>query len=199
MKCVVGLGNPGRKYASTRHNAGYMVASALAGRFSIPFADEGFCEVARAIAKPPEGQVPGAEGQATELLLVRPLTYMNASGQAVSQVLLDYPLSPGDIIVVHDDMDLPLGKIRLRRKGSSGGHRGVESIAEHLGTTEFARLKVGIGRPPEGVDPVEFVLERFSKPEMKVLEDIVSLSAQAALDALQKGLDWAMGQYNGEA
>lgn len=197
VKCVVGLGNPGRKYSGTRHNAGYMVASALAGRFSVSFSDEGFCEVARAIAKPACGDPLGG-GAAVEVLLVRPLTYMNASGQAVSQVLQDYPISVEDIIVVHDDMDLPLGKIRLRRKGSSGGHKGLESIAEHLGATEFARLKIGIGRPPEGADPVDYVLERFSKDETKVLEDTVSLSVQAALDALLKGIDWAMGQYNGE-
>ncbi|MEX0974561.1 MAG: aminoacyl-tRNA hydrolase [Bacillota bacterium] len=181
MKCVVGLGNPGRKYANTRHNVGYMALRELAGRLRISFSEHGFSEVAKG-----------------EILLVKPLTYMNASGQAVSEVARDYGVSPADILVIHDDMDLPFGKIRIRRKGSSGGHKGIESIAAHLGTTEFPRIKIGVGRPPEGVDPVDFVLEPFSKRDAQTLEDVIWLSAAAAMSVFAKGIDWAMGEYNGQ-
>lgn len=194
MKCVIGLGNPGRKYSNSRHNAGYMVVSDLAGRFHVSFSDRGFSDLAKATLHRGDGS-----GSDTEVLLVKPLTYMNASGQAVAEVLQDYPVCTGDILVVHDDMDLPFGKIRLRKKGGAGGHRGIESIVERLGTTEFSRLKVGIGRPPEGTDPVDYVLERFLKEESGNLADIVRLSAQAVMDTLDKGIDWAMGAYNGEA
>ncbi len=192
MKCIVGLGNPGRKYANTRHNVGYMVLHDLAGRFAISFSDTGFSETAKC-------QVTANDGSLIETLLVRPLTYMNASGQAVAEVVRDYGVAPADILVIHDDMDLPFGKIRIRRKGSSGGHKGIESIAGHLGTTEFPRIKVGVGRPPEGVDPVDFVLEPFANKDARALEDLIWLSAAAAIAVLTRGIDWAMAEYNGSS
>jgi len=191
MKCIVGLGNPGRKYANTRHNVGYMVLREIAGRLGVSMREHGFSEIGR-------GALPGPGSDETPVLLVKPLTYMNRSGQAALEVAEDFGVQPGDMLVIHDDMDLPFGKIRLRRKGSSGGHKGIESIADFLETTEFPRLKVGIGRPPEGVDPVEFVLKPFEQADEPTLAAVVSLAASAAIDALTKGIDWAMGEYNGQ-
>lgn len=188
MKCIIGLGNPGKKYANTRHNVGYMVLDEIAGRFRLSFEDVGFAETASAT-------VP--HGGGLDLLLVRPLTYMNSSGVAAAQVMTDYRLKPGDMLVIHDDMDLPFGKIRFRRKGSSGGHRGIDSIIAEIGTDEFCRLKIGVGRPPEGMDPVEYVLKGFTKADELVLREVVALAAGGALDALSKGIDWAMSYYNG--
>lgn len=191
MKCIVGLGNPGRKYANTRHNVGYMVLREIAGRLGISMREHGFSEIGR-------GLLPEPGGEETQVLLVKPLTYMNRSGQAALEVSQDFGIQPGDMLVIYDDMDLPFGKIRLRRKGSSAGHKGIESIAAFLETTEFPRLKVGIGRPPEGVDPVEFVLKPYEKADQAALAAVISLAASAALDALTKGIDWAMGEYNGQ-
>ncbi|MGE5579675.1 MAG: aminoacyl-tRNA hydrolase [Bacillota bacterium] len=192
MKCIVGLGNPGRKYANTRHNVGYMVLREIAGRLGVSMREHGFSEIGR-------GALLGPGGDETPVLLVKPLTYMNRSGQAVLEVAQDFHVQPSDILVIYDDMDLPFGKIRLRRKGSSAGHKGIESIAAFLETTEFPRLKVGIGRPPEGVDPVEFVLKPYEKADEAALAGVVSLAASAASDAITKGIDWAMGEYNGQS
>jgi PTH1 family peptidyl-tRNA hydrolase len=167
---------------------GYMVLDEIAGRFRLSWSETGFSETALATV-PLEGGV--------DLLLVRPLTYMNLSGLAVAEVMADYGMQGPDVLVISDDMDLPLGKVRLRRRGSSGGHKGIESIIQETGTSEFARLKVGVGRPPEGVDPVDYVLTRFSGEEQEVLGEVVKLTASAALDAVSKGIEWAMSFYNG--
>jgi PTH1 family peptidyl-tRNA hydrolase len=191
MKCIVGLGNPGRKYANTRHNVGYMVLREIAGRLAVSFSEHGFSEAGK-------GEAIASAGENVTVVLVRPLTYMNASGQAVSEIMEDYGILPAAVLVIHDDLDLPFGKIRIRRKGSSGGHKGIESIASQLGTTEFPRIKVGIGRPPEGVDPIEYVLEPFGREDKETLDDVVSLAASAALDVFTRGIEWAMGEYNGQ-
>ncbi len=188
MKCVVGLGNPGPKYAGTRHNVGYMVTAELARKMRAEFSESGFSDIA-------QGKIPGEPG--IPLLLVRPTTYMNSSGQAVWEVLVNHAVALEDLIVVHDDMDLPLGTIRLRRRGSSGGHRGIESIMSSIGTVDFARLKIGVGRPEPGTDPVDYVLEPFAASEMRRLSEVVNMAAQAALDVFRYGLEWAMGEYNG--
>jgi PTH1 family peptidyl-tRNA hydrolase len=188
MKCVVGLGNPGKKYRNTRHNVGYRVLDEIAGRFRLAWSESGFSE--RALATVPFGG-------GVDLLLVRPLTYMNSSGVAVSEVIEDYDLPAADVLVIHDDMDLPLGKVRFKRKGSSGGHRGIESIIEETGTSDFPRLKIGVGRPPEGVDPAEYVLSRFSGDDEEILAEVIRLAAEATLDAVSRGIDWAMAHYNG--
>jgi len=188
MKCVVGLGNPGKKYRNTRHNVGYMVLDEIAGRFRLAWTDNGFSERALTTLSDCGG---------VDLLLVRPLTYMNSSGLAVSEIMDDYDLQPADVLVIHDDMDLPLGKVRFRRKGSSGGHRGIESIIDETGTSDFPRLKIGVGRPPGGVDPAEHVLSPFSGEDGDILTEVVRLAAEAALSAVCKGIDWAMAHYNG--
>lgn len=188
MTCIVGLGNPGKKYRYTRHNVGYRVLDEIAGRFRLAWSESGFSE--RALATVPFGG-------GVDLLLVRPLTYMNSSGVAVSEVMEDYDLPAADVLVIHDDMDLPLGKVRFKRKGSSGGHRGIESIIEETGTSDFPRLKIGVGRPPEGVDPAEYVLSRFSGDDEEILAEVIRLAAEATLDAVSRGIDWAMAHYNG--
>lgn len=152
------------------------------------WSESGFSE--RALATVPFGG-------GVDLLLVRPLTYMNSSGVAVSEVMEDYDLPAADVLVIHDDMDLPLGKVRFKRKGSSGGHRGIESIIEETGTSDFPRLKIGVGRPPEGVDPAEYVLSRFSGDDEEILAEVIRLAAEATLDAVSRGIDWAMAHYNG--
>jgi len=197
LKCVVGLGNPGRKYENTRHNAGYMVLRELAGLLSLRFEEDGFSEVASAEIRPGLQNETAEQAPGERLLLVRPLTYMNLSGRAVAEIMDMHHLDPPDLLVVHDDMDLPFGKIRVRRRGSSGGHRGIESIMEHLGTSEFPRLKIGIGRPPAGVDPADYVLQPFSAEESAHLDDVLRTAAQAVLDVFAVGIERAMARYNG--
>lgn len=190
MKCIVGLGNPGRKYANTRHNVGHMVLRDLAGRLGVSFSDHGFSESGR-------GEALAPCGERIDILLVKSHTYMNASGQAVFEAVEDYGIAPSGLLVIHDDMDIPFGKVRIKRKGSSGGHKGIESIVAHLGTTEFPRIKVGIGRPPDGVDPIEFVLRPFARGDERTLAEVIDLAASAALHVFTRGIEWAMGEYNG--
>lgn len=166
-----------------------MALSEIAGRLAVSFSEHGFSKVGT-------GKIQTAGGE-ERVLLVRPLTFMNVSGQAVSEIAGDFRLSPEDILVLHDDMDIPFGKIRIRRKGSSGGHKGVESVASHLGTYVFPRIKMGIGRPPDGVDPVEFVTSPFEKKDACALEDLIWQTASAAVHVVARGILSAMEEYNG--
>lgn len=190
MKCVVGLGNPGRKYTCTRHNAGYMVLSELARRMRVKFVESGFSDVAEGVISDSDSNV--------QMLLVKPATYMNASGQAIAEALSRYRLTASDLLVIHDDLDLPFGKIRVRQNGSSGGHKGIASTISHLGTTEFMRLKIGIGRPLEGHDVIDHVLEPFSRDEVVRLSEVVGMAADAAVHVFIKGIEAAMAEYNGK-
>src|SRR5581483_11570500 len=156
MKVVVGLGNPGQKYAGTRHNIGYMVIDYLAespraGRFQSRF----------------QGQIAELIEEGEKMLLVKPETFMNLSGRCVREVMDFYQLPLADLLVVCDDMNLPLGKLRVRAKGTHGGHNGLRDIQNHLGTTEYARLRIGVGAPEEG-DAVDYVLGRFRPGEREV-------------------------------
>lgn len=190
MKCVVGLGNPGRKYAATRHNVGYMVLDKLAQSLKgAGFEEYGFSDICKVRLDSPE--------ESCDVLLVRPVTYMNESGKAVLEVMDDFQLSSQDILVIHDDMDLPFGKIRVKRGGSSGGHRGIESIISLIGTEEFPRLKVGIGRPEPGSDAIRHVLDPFTDQEKASLEKILDLARACAVDFLMYGVDVTMSRYNG--
>lgn len=185
MKLIVGLGNPGRRYRGTRHNVGWEVIARLAGRAAIRVnEDEGFAEVGR-------GTIGGRR-----VLLARPFTYMNVSGEAVRDLRRRHRLRPEDILVVVDDIDLPLGRLRLRAGGSAGGHNGLRSVIEALGTTEFPRLRVGIGRPPEGTDPAEFVLTRFTSEEAPVAQASIERAADAVELAITEGLTAAMNRFN---
>lgn len=187
MKCVIGLGNPGRKYKDTRHNAGYMVIDKIAESCGLVRRRAGLFEVAlRQDAFEPGG-----------FFLLWPLTFMNASGRAVREFMRERSIALGDMLVVHDDLDLPLGKIRIKQKGSAGGHRGVESIIENLGTWDFPRLKIGIGRPGIGVDPAEYVLSPFDAPELHTKDVAVALAVDAILFLHSQGIEAAMGRFNG--
>src|SRR5436309_2769049 len=185
MKVIVGLGNPGPKYAGTRHNVGFDVVDYLAaGPGCSPFREkfEAF------VAEFKEGDEP--------VLLVKPLTFMNLSGRAVRAVLDFYKLPVEQVLIVCDDFNLPLGKLRVRAKGSHGGQNGLRSIQEHLGTDAYARLRIGVGQPDPG-DAVDFVLSRFKPVERKAAEEAVATAAQAVLVWLRSGTEACMNRFNG--
>ena len=185
MRLIVGLGNPGRNYARTRHNAGAQCLEALAFFGGVRLAHKS------ALAAWAEATL---EGQ--RVLLARPRTFVNNSGEAVAWLLARFSLSPSDLLVILDDMDLPLGRIRLRPKGSAGGHLGLGSVMEALGTREVPRLRVGIGRPPPGVDEVTYVLGAFTPPEEEVMQEVRQRVVEAVRCLLAQGLAEAMNRYN---
>lgn len=182
VRYIIGLGNPGPRYASNRHNVGFMFLEKFVQKTgcSSNFVRESNYELA----------------ECGGCFLVKPLTYMNVSGQAVKSLMERYSLSANDIIVVYDDVDLPLGKMRIRQKGSAGGHNGLKSIIEALGTNEFVRLRIGIGPKPEGVDLAEFVLSDFSEEERSVLEKVLDVAVEAVKTILTDGVQKAMSLFN---
>ncbi len=185
MKVVVGLGNPGRRYAGTRHNVGYDVLDLLAqGPRARAFADRFEAQVAE-LAEEPD-----------RVLLVKPQTFMNLSGRCVRRVLDFYKVAPEDLLVVCDDINLPLGKLRARAHGTHGGHNGLRNIQEHLGTTEYSRLRVGIGAPEPG-EAVDHVLSRFRASEIEPIRDAEARAVQAVLLWIHRGIQACMNQYNG--
>lgn len=184
---IVGLGNPGIKYRETRHNFGFMVLDALADELNIPL------KKLKYKAMIGEGRLDDAK-----LILARPLTYMNNSGDAVWQLAKFFKVPHNHIMVAHDDLDLPLGVLRLRPGGGASGQRGVASIIQKLGTQDFPRVRLGISRPPGQMDPVDYVLEKFL-PSEKTLRDIVIKEAVAAIQVfVREGLNAAMNRYNGD-
>ncbi len=185
MKLVVGLGNPGRKHERTRHNLGFLIIDQIARQNRVTIKKK-LCEAL----------VGEWSNDGERVLLAKPQTYMNRSGESV-QCLLDYFRSPTeDLIVIYDDLDLAFGRIRIRPMGGAGGHRGVVSILETLSAAEFYRVRVGIGRPPQGMDPVDFVLEHFTLQEIDQLDEVVSRASDAVLSLLREGGQRAMEQYN---
>ena len=185
MKLIVGLGNPGKKYERTRHNVGFLVVDRLAQRHGLKVNEEhGNALVA-------EWRVDGDRA-----VLAKPQTFMNRSGTAVRDLLHEYHGSAEDLIVIYDDLDLPLGRIRLRAQGSAGGHRGILSIIEYLAGAAFLRVRVGIGRPPEGIDPADFVLSPFDDQERGDAEKAVERAAAAVGSLLEDGPRHAMELYN---
>lgn len=184
MKVVVGLGNPGSEYAHTRHNLGYRVVDLLAERRKGTWSESAwyfFCRV---------GKRTGA------LLLVKPVTFMNRSGVAVADVRDRFDVELGDVLVVVDDVHLDPGRIRLRRGGSDGGHNGLGSIIDCVGSEAFPRLRVGVGAPPEGVNRIEHVLSRFETHESDVVDAAVREAAAGVECWLEYGIDAAMNRYN---
>lgn len=185
MKLIVGLGNPGRKYAGTRHNVGFFVIDQLSDRWGIPVTKKkwrAFCG---------EGRVHGEK-----VVLLMPQTYMNLSGEAVRPALDFYGLTAEDLVVVYDDLDLPPGKIRLRLKGSAGGHNGMRSIVQHLGTDQFKRIRIGIGRPAPFMATADYVLSTFAKEEQDVVATAVEDAAAAVDFWLQANFLQAMNKFN---
>lgn len=183
---IVGLGNPGEEYAAHRHNVGFRVVDALARAHGLRFLRH---KVAR--ARLARGQIGGRA-----VILAKPQTFMNLSGQAVGRLSRTYNVPPERILVVYDDLDLPPGRLRLRPAGSSGGHKGVQSIIEALGTPAFPRLRVGIDRPPAGMDPVEYVLQPFDKEQGPILAEAVELAVAAIECWLAEGITAAMERFN---
>lgn len=197
MKCILGLGNPGRKYALTRHNVGFMVVDRLARRLGVSFADRSMNDVALASVNPRDYATNRGQEffrEPIQVILAKPKTYMNRSGIAVEELLGDFSLTIRDILVVHDDMDLAFGKIRFKYNGSSGGHKGIQSIIDTLNDNGFPRLKIGIGRPESGVDPVEYVLSPFDDEELLSL--VLDTAVSGVIDSLVFGLAEAMNRYN---
>ncbi len=181
-KLITGLGNPGEKYARTRHNCGWIVLD----------------EVAREVGPLYESEKwSGLLGEKGDFGLFKPLTYMNRSGIAVGRLLRGLDCTPADLLVVSDDLNLDLGRIRVRPGGSSGGHNGLQSVIENLGTEEFARLRIGIGPVPDGVPGRAFVLGRFTRAEENVLERVVAAARDAALCWVAEGEEAAMERFNG--
>ena len=187
MKLIVGLGNPGRKYRDTRHNVGFAVVEELAGRHSGAF------ESAPAEALVARLRTLGEGGT----LLLKPLTMMNASGFAVSEVARYFRVALGDILVVADDVNLPLGRLRARPSGSAGGHNGFRSIIEQLGTGEFARLRVGVGRGDPRRNLADYVLDGFDDDERPVVADAVGRAADAGELFVAEGIERVMNRFNG--
>jgi PTH1 family peptidyl-tRNA hydrolase len=182
---IVGLGNPGREYRGSRHNVGFMTLDRLAGRLGV-----GFSRVeSRAL-------VTKAEFQQNRLILAKPQTYMNLSGQAVGSLLRFYKVPLERLLVVHDDVDLPLGTLRLRPGGGSAGHKGMQSIIEKFGTQEFPRLRTGVNRPPGRMEAADYVLQDFSKDEAELLQEVLSRAVEAVLVFVGEGIVVAMNQFN---
>lgn len=184
-RIVAGLGNPGLEYENTRHNAGFMVVDLLAENLRVSYwKDEAGAKV---------GVVRFGDD---DLVLVKPQTYMNLSGKALAKLAAAYEVNPADIVVVHDDLDLPEETVRVKRGGGHGGHNGLRSLSDTLGTGDYTRVRIGIGRPPGRQDAAAYVLEPMRKETAERLADMVPHAAQAVLHVLEHGVDSAMREYN---
>ncbi|MBE7415383.1 MAG: aminoacyl-tRNA hydrolase [Deltaproteobacteria bacterium] len=183
MTLIIGLGNPGGEYALTRHNAGFMLVDMLSAEYGIGLSVKG------------KGLRGSGRIAGEEVTLLKPLTYMNRSGHAVSEFIQASPLGPEKIIVVFDDCDLPLGKIRIRGGGGSGGHKGLASIIEALGTRDIPRIRLGVGRPDEG-DVVDFVLSPFQPSELPVVDEMLGRARDAVESMIACGIAQAMNKHN---
>lgn len=184
MKIVVGLGNPGKSYVNNRHNVGFQCLDYFAGVHRIPIKER------KRRVKLGMGHVAG-----TPVVLAKPRTFMNVSGEAVGWLVRQLGVPLSDLLVICDDLDLPLGKVRIRRSGGSAGHKGVESIIASLGSQDFPRIRVGIGRPDDG-DEVAYVLSNFTAVEKKPLVEAISAVADALSCILTEGIEAAMSRYN---
>ena len=183
---LIGLGNPGREYRDNRHNFGFMLIDRLIVRLN-----------ARGMKVQAKAIVTTATYEERKLILAKPQTYMNLSGQSAQGLLNFYKIPMENMLIAHDDLDIPFGTIRIRPGGGPGGQKGMASTIEQLGTKAFPRLRLGIGRPPGRMNPSDYVLQNFSREEMKTLSEIVDRAAEAALTFVVDGLDKAMNKYNG--
>jgi peptidyl-tRNA hydrolase, PTH1 family len=184
MKLLVGLGNPGKRYEGTRHNIGFVVIDQLARS----------CRAGRFLSRFDAEIAEGMEGD-EKVLLAKPQTFMNRSGRTVRQIVDFYQLPYEDLLIICDDVNLPLGQLRARARGTHGGHNGLRDIQNHLGTTEYGRLRIGVGAP-EGRDMADYVLDRFQAGERKVVEDAVLRALQAAAVWMNEGMEACMNRFN---
>jgi peptidyl-tRNA hydrolase, PTH1 family len=184
---LIGLGNPGREYKDTRHNIGFMLIDHLTVRLD-----------ARGMKLQSKAIVISTQYEERRIVLAKPQTYMNLSGQSVQGLLHFYKIPPENLLIAHDDLDLPFGTIRVRPSGGPGGQRGMADTIEKLGTKDFPRLRLGIGRPPGRMDPKDYVLQNFSREDFKLLPEVLDRAADAALTFVTQGLNKAMNQFNGD-
>lgn len=185
MKLIVGLGNPGKEYEKTRHNSGFMAIDKLADKCNASITTKKFNALIETVR---------IEGQA--VLLMKPQTYMNLSGSSVSQAADYYHIDPEDILVLHDDMDLPVGSVRIRKKGSSGGQKGMKNIMDCLSTQEIARIRIGVGHDQKGKTVADFVLSNIAKSDADAFETALKGSADAAYAWVTRPMDEVMNRYN---
>lgn len=185
MKCIVGLGNPGWKYRKTRHNVGFMVIDELARRFQTKLSEKKF-----------NGHYTIERINEDRIVLLKPQTFMNLSGECIRPLIDYYNIDIENVLVIYDDLDLPTGKIRLRKQGGHGGHNGVRSTIDHLGSKNFKRLRLGIGRPSTSKPIVHYVLEKFDKKEQEEAELGILTAADACEAWLKKSFDDVMNEYN---
>ncbi|MFC0004707.1 aminoacyl-tRNA hydrolase [Micromonospora siamensis] len=186
---VVGLGNPGREYAGNRHNVGFMVADLLAGRVGAKFGRH-----KRAVAEVAEGRL-GFGGP--RLVLVKPLTYMNLSGGPVAALAQFYKVPLGQVVAVHDELDIPYGQLRVKCGGGEGGHNGLRSMSRSLGSKDYVRVRFGVGRPPGRQDPADFVLSDFAAVERKELEFLVDRAADVVESVITRGVEPTQNAFHG--
>jgi peptidyl-tRNA hydrolase, PTH1 family len=186
---VAGLGNPGREYAGNRHNVGFLVADLLASRVGAKFGRS-----KRAHAEVAEARL-GFGGP--RLVLVKPLTFMNLSGGPVVSLAQFFKVPVANVVAVHDELDVPFGQVRVKRGGGEGGHNGLRSMSKSLATKDYARVRVGIGRPPGRQDPADFVLSDFSSAERKELDFLVDRAADVVEAVILEGVEWAQNKYHG--
>lgn len=187
MKLIIGLGNFGPEYRDTRHNIGFSVIEELSEKWNLPLNQIKF-----------RGQYGTGTVNGEKIVLVKPLTYMNASGECIAQFVNYYKISQQDLLVIYDDLDLPTGKIRLRQKGSAGGHNGIKSSIMHLSSDQFNRIKVGIGRPEGRISVVDFVLTRFTAIEKSSINEAIEKAVNACEFWLKNDFINVMNMYNGK-
>lgn len=186
MKLIIGLGNPGEQYQTSRHNSGFLVLDHLAEQEELSLQKQGFDSF---FAK---GVLAGEA-----VILAKPQTYMNLSGAAVEKIMNYFKITTEDLLVVHDDLDLPFATVRLKQGGGTGGHRGLSSIIQHIGSSDFLRVRIGIGKPARKTMIEGYVLAPFSGEEIKVLPRIIDLACDALRETLLKGVQSAMRMYHG--
>lgn len=187
MFLIVGLGNPGTEYAATRHNIGFDMVTYLSDKYGIALrSKEGKAIVGKGVI------------ERQKVMLVQPQTYMNLSGESVRALMDYYKLTTDEIVIIYDDISMPVGQVRIRPKGSAGGHNGIKSIIAHLGTQEFPRIKIGVGEKPENGDLVKHVLGRFSKEDDAKIRGVFALAEEGLLAILQEDVKTAMNAVNGK-
>jgi len=185
MKLIAGLGNPGSEYVNTRHNIGFEVVEWFSEKEGISLSRSKYNALYG------KGLIQGEE-----VILVKPLTYMNLSGEAIAPFMHFFKIALEDMMIIYDDMDLAVGKTRLRLKGSAGGHNGMKSIIQHLGTSEFKRIRVGIGRPDGRQSVIDYVLQTFLKDENPIMAEVIEKAAMACRDWFNEPFDKVMNKYN---